>query len=140
MNHPKLIPRLINEVTPEWLEKVFILHNAQIEDVKSAKVIEVKPVTQILGYLSTTVRGTIQLSGDRTIKVFIKVNYRRMSTCNELVLIFICFQINDKTSQLASLTNDLELDVTEIKTYRDVFQRLVSFEKEEKVLTVFTHV
>ena len=77
MEHAKLIPRAISEVTPEWLEAVFILHNTQLEDVKSAKVTSLTPITEKLGYLSSSARATVSLTNGRQLKLFIKVIYQK---------------------------------------------------------------
>ena len=67
------VPKNTEDVTREWLEKVFRFHNPNLREIENLKVLSLHSVDDMTGYCSSSFRATIELGSRTQISIFIKV-------------------------------------------------------------------
>ena len=117
MNNPKYIPHAVEDITEEWLQTVFQLHNPEY---KSVKVETLDHITEKNGYLSTVFKGLLLVS-----------KTDESSSATELINIFIKF--SSRSEEFTDMVNSSGCDITEVETYRKVFRDLRDFEYHQAV-------
>ena len=111
MENTKHIPHAPKDITKEWLETVFKKHNPDVQE--GVQILEIRPVQEKTGFLSSVFKAKLRIGND-----------------GDIVPLFIKY--SDVSNEATSFVNDSSCDITEIKTYVDVFPDLMAFEKRQE--------
>ena len=98
----------MGEITKEWLKRI-LEKSMETEDID---VLSINPITHN-GFLSKAAKAEISIKNGKKEKLFIKFNLPNDNIGYDTVKAF-------------------DLDTTEIKTYKEIFPKLIEF--EQKVL------